>query len=366
MRIAIDIREVGAKRAGKGYTIFELVNHLAKIDQENNYLLYSQKSLSWNLPARFKLKIVDGRSLIWHRNLAREMVRDNVDVFLAGLSYINAILSRVPTVVIVHDLAVFNSPVKSKRKSVIVEKLTLKRACQKAKEILVVSEATKKALLNFDGSFKEKITVAPNAASDRFRPHESKEVKPLLDKLQIGEGYILFLSTIEPRKNITTLIEAYSKLPSEISNERPLVIAGKKGWYYEEVFNLVQKLNLSKKVKFIGYVQDEDVPLLYAGAGVFVFPSVYEGFGLPVVEALKSGVPTVISDAEALVEVGGDAVLVAKTYDSADFAKKIEQILVDKSLAKHQVAKGLEYVKKYNWTDTAKTVLSALEKAAAE
>lgn len=366
MRFGIDVREVARRPAGKGYYVFELVNHLAKIDRENQYFLYSKEKFGWDLPANFEMKIVSGKSILWHRNLGKALAADKIDVFLASLSYLSGLFSPVPVVVTVADLAVFYAPVKSKRKSVVSERLTLNAVTKKAAKILAISETTKSELLRFKSNLKDKIVVTPLAVSDRFHRHGSDEVKKIISKYKLSPGYVLTVGTIEPRKNIKLLVKAYAKLEESLQQSHPLVIVGKKGWYFEEVFDLVKELNLSKKIVFLDYVSNEDLPFVYNGAGLFVYPSVYEGFGLPVLEAIKSGVPTIVSDAPVLVEVGGGAVDVVSPNDYAGLATAMERILTDTKLADQKRARGLQFVARYDWQKTAQQTLDVLTEVVKE
>ncbi|MFA5927105.1 MAG: glycosyltransferase family 1 protein [Patescibacteria group bacterium] len=363
MKFAIDVREVGEMRAGKGYYVFELVNHLAQIDHENEYVLYTNKSFLWQLPKNFSLKVVLGRSIMWHKRLASQMEKDSINAFLSTLSYLSALFSSVPTVLVVHDLAVFYAPIKSKRKSVIAEKLTLNRAAKRAERIIAVSETTKSELNRFNPSFGDKTVVAPNAVSDRFCVASREEVSSFIRSRGLPDKYILFVGTLEPRKGISALIGAYAQLDQEIQEEYRLIIAGKKGWYYEEIFDLVGKLGLKERVGFPGYIAEDDLPLLYNGASLFVFPSVYEGFGLPVLEAMKCGTPTITSDAPALVEVGDGAALSVHVGDVSGLATQMQKVLTDSVLSRLMVEKGLEIVKKYDWKKSAKITLDTLIRA---
>ncbi len=172
--------------------------------------------------------------------------------------------------------------------------------------------------------------------------------------------YILFVGTLQPRKNITRLIEAFSKI-SNTSN-LSLVVVGKKGWQYDEILEAPKKFEVEEKVKFLDFIADEDLPNLYKNALCFVLPSLYEGFGLPVLEAMKYGCPVITSNISSLPEAGGDAALYVDPLDVNDIAKNLELIIQNSELRKKLIKKGYEQIKKFSWEKTARETLSVLTK----
>jgi glycosyltransferase involved in cell wall biosynthesis len=195
-------------------------------------------------------------------------------------------------------------------------------------------------------------------------------IKPVLGKYQvlsmedlkkkfgISKPYILFVGTLQPRKNIAKLIEAFSLLKNK---DTQLVIVGKKGWLWEEILAAPKKFNIEDRVKFLDFVGNEDLPSLYKNALCFVLPSLYEGFGLPVLEAMKFGCPTVISDVSSLPEVGGDASLYFDPQSVDDIAQKLNTVISDEKLRAEMVEKGYNQIKKFSWEKTAKETLKVLE-----
>jgi glycosyltransferase involved in cell wall biosynthesis len=186
------------------------------------------------------------------------------------------------------------------------------------------------------------------------------QIKKVKEKYNISGDYILFLSTLKPSKNIEGLLEAFKILGiSPPAGGLELVIAGKKGWMYEAIFEKVKKLNLEQKVIFTDFVAEDEVPGLMAGAKVFVMPSFWEGFGIPILEAMATGVPTVVSNVGSLPEVVGEAGIVVDPYSPEDIARGIKEALDKKDLL---VKKGLEQVKKFSWVKCARNTLEVLEK----
>jgi glycosyltransferase involved in cell wall biosynthesis len=176
-------------------------------------------------------------------------------------------------------------------------------------------------------------------------------------KFGIAKPYILFVGTIQPRKNIAKLIEAVSLLKEK---QVQLVVVGKKGWLWEEILAAPEKFKIADRVKFLDFVTNEDLPILYKNALCFVLPSLYEGFGLPVLEAMKFGCPTVISNVSSLPEVGGDASLYFDPQSVDDIAEKLDKVISDEKLRAEMTEKGYNQVKKFSWEKTAKQTLDVL------
>ena len=179
-------------------------------------------------------------------------------------------------------------------------------------------------------------------------------------KFQTSNSYILFVGTIEPRKNVVRLIEAYSKLPEDITNQYNLVIAGQRGLGFEDVFLEISnlKLEIKSRVKLLNYVPEEKLPILYKRASLFVYPSLYEGFGLPVLEAMASGVPVVTSNISSMPEVVGEAGLLVNPYSVAEITDAIMEIVRDNAKASQISIAGMRRAAKFNWEDAAKRMLA--------
>ncbi|MDO5112401.1 MAG: glycosyltransferase family 1 protein, partial [Clostridia bacterium] len=210
---------------------------------------------------------------------------------------------------------------------------TLRRSCRRADRIFTISEASRRDIVRYLGVPEEKLTVVPMAA-DRslFRADcPQEEIDACLAHFGLSQGYFLYLGTLEPRKNLLRLIEAYAALRARCMPP-VLVIAGKKGWQYEALFAAVEQKGLTHSVIFTGYVEDADVPLLMCGARAFVFPSYYEGFGMPPLEAMACGTPVMVSDAEALTEVVGDAGLTVPREDTAAMTEAMHALAFDDAL----------------------------------
>jgi len=177
---------------------------------------------------------------------------------------------------------------------------------------------------------------------------------------------LLFVGTLEPRKNVANLIEAYGRLEDGLRDKHPLVIVGKKGWFYGEIFRKVRELSLEERVRFLGYLPEEELPAIYNGAGVFLYPSWYEGFGLPVLEAMACGVPVITSDTSSLPEVAGEETILVKPGDVEELKNGIELILTDREKARRVREKGIKRAGEFTWRQTAELTLETMEKVGEE
>ncbi|EKQ50523.1 MULTISPECIES: glycosyltransferase family 1 protein [unclassified Clostridium] len=240
-------------------------------------------------------------------------------------------------------------------------KTDMQYSVERSDKIITISESSKKDIMKFLNIDESKIEVVYCGVDyDRFNKSYSEEEKlKIREKYNLPKDYILYMGTLEPRKNIESIIEAFEIFKREdgLANEKvKLVIAGKKGWLFESIFNLVDKLNLKDEVIFTDYVDENDKPLIYNMASLFLFPSLYEGFGIPVLEAMASSVPVITSNVSSLPEVAGDAAILVAPKDIKSIAKYMNEILINEELKKDLVKKGHEQAKKFTWEASAQKV----------
>jgi glycosyltransferase involved in cell wall biosynthesis len=233
-------------------------------------------------------------------------------------------------------------------------------AMERAHHIIAISEATKRDVMEHLHIPKQRISVVYGAADERFRPYPPTAIDPVLGGYGLRRGeYILSIGTLEPRKNYVRLIEAYAALHAAADTPPPpLVIAGGHGWLYEEILATPERLGLTEQVRFLGKVPAADLPLLLAGAGIFVYPSLYEGFGLPVLEALACGVPVVAADTTSIPEVLGDAGLYCDPLDPASITRALADVLATPELAAWLRAAGPKRAAQFSWQRAARETLA--------
>jgi len=239
-----------------------------------------------------------------------------------------------------------------------------KYSAKQAKKIFTISNFSRDDIIKTYGKNpKDVVTTYLGIKQLSGVEHQKLSMEELKKKFGIDSGYILFVGTLQPRKNIAKLIEAFAEIKDK---QIKLVIVGKKGWLWEEILESPKKYNVAERVKFLDFVGDEDLPSLYKNATCFILPSLYEGFGLPVLEAMKYGCPVLISDVSSLPEVGGDAAVYFDPTNADDIAQKIDQVISDEKTRKEMIGKGYNQVKKFSWEKTAKETLKVLEELGKE
>jgi glycosyltransferase involved in cell wall biosynthesis len=277
-----------------------------------------------------------------------------------GLAFAAPIASSCPTVVTVHDLSFLRYPGAFRGANRSYLSFITRASIRRAARIIAVSESTRQDVINLIGAPAEKVIVVPNGVTPQFSPAEPGEVSDFRQRRGLPARYILFLGTLEPRKNLVRLIEAYAELRSRAQDGDaitipPLVIAGAKGWFYQDIFARVTELGLGDQVIFPGFVPAEELQWWYRGADVFVYPSLFEGFGLPVLEAMACGAPTITSDASSLPEVAGDGAILVDPEDVGQLADAIRRVLTNPSLVGQLRAAGLRQAACFPWERTAAT-----------
>lgn len=234
----------------------------------------------------------------------------------------------------------------------------MRGACERADAILTISEFSRGEIIKYMGAAEEKVKVVPcGVNAERFHPRYRPEIAAdAARRYGIDGEYVLYLGTLEPRKNLARLIEAYHMLRDRHKKEKlpRLVLAGKKGWLYEDLFPMVESFHLEKEVIFTGYVEDAHVPLLLRGACAFVFPSLYEGFGLPPLEAMSCGTPVITSNVSSLPEVAGGAGLLVDPYSAEEICGAMETLVYDNTTRSELARKGLERAGSYTWEGSAR------------
>lgn len=377
MIIGIDGNEANQKnRVGVGQFAFNVINSLEKIDKKNNYWIYLKELPNSNFPKERDnwRYLVFGPKKFWTQfalPLKLYSQFKKPDVFYSPSHYAPR-FSPVRTVISIMDLWHHYHPEQFAKKD-LYQLLNWERySVRNAGRIVTISESTKKDIVKFYKYPEEKITVAYPGLDERYKDIKilRYKVKKIEEKFKICGDYILYLGTLQPKKNLVNLIQALNILISKEFREANisqypdilLVIAGKKGWLFEEIFQKVKELKLEDKVVFTDFVDEAEKPYLIAGARCFVLPSFYEGFGIPVVEAMSSGVPVAISNTSSLPEVGGSAAFYFNPEKPIEIAEAIAKVLKLSTAELNQVIKrGRSQAEKFTWEKCAGRVLGTLE-----
>ncbi len=371
MRIAINALASRGSLSGAARYIRSLVTSLAKIDAKNKYILYVSpedtprfSGLGPNFQA---VPTVANRPLriLWEQTeLPWDLKRRRVDVF-HGPAFIAPLVKTCRQVVTIHDMTFFLLPqchLFTKRH--YFQRL-IPECVKRADQVIAVSENTRTDIVRILGSpCRSKIKVVYHGKDESFHPDRTAAAScGLRTKYGFSNRIILFVGLIEPRKNLERLIRAYANLQS-IHPDSCLVLAGSRGWGYEPVLQAVSESGVEKKVFFPGFIPDRELPNLYNLADVFVYPSLYEGFGLPVLEAMACGTPVVTSQVSSMPEVAGDAALFVDPRDVASIAQALERVLLDRALRERMAEDGPKHSNPFTWEKTARETLAAYENAA--
>jgi glycosyltransferase involved in cell wall biosynthesis len=367
MLIGIDANEANVvTRVGISEYAYQILTKLYEFRSENkndySYTIYLKsnpldhlpKSTSW-----WKYKVVKPAKLWTQIGLPIHLVTTTKkpDVFLT-LTHYGPRFSRIPTIVSVMDLSYLHFPETFRKNDLYQLTKWTEYSVKKAKKVITISNSSKNDIIKYYKVKEDKVKVVYLGLKNLSMNEPSEKE---LSEFGVNKKFILFVGTLQPRKNISRLIEAFSKLSDNLKDEHQLVVIGKKGWLYEDILSSPEKFHVSDKVLFLDYVSDDDLPNFYKKAELFVLPSLYEGFGLPVLEAMRYGCPVVTSNVSSLPEAGGDAALYFKPEDVDDIKNTIEKVLTDKSLKEKMIEKGRDHYKKFTWEKAAKEVLGAIE-----
>lgn len=374
MIIGIDGNEANNRpRVGIGEFAYELLQFFAKdtlLDRE--FTIYLKKNPLKDLPEdskKWKYNVF-GPSPFWTQFALPAhlyLKKPRPDVFFSPSHYAPR-FSPIPTVISLMDLSYIHFPELFKKSDLYQLKHWTAYSVKNAAKILTISKASKDDIIKIYGVPEEKVVVVyPGIKSQiTLEPHVYP-MKEIYTKFGISGNFILFVGTLQPRKNIVRLIEAFSRIQKNKKNNEEnvtLVIVGKKGWQYDDIFSAPEKFGVVEQVKFLDFVSNEDLVMLYKHARCYVLPSLYEGFGLPVLEAMKNDCPVITSNVSSLPEAGGDACLYVDPTDVADIAEKIQMVLSDEKLRNELIEKGRTQIKKFSWEKTAKEALEVLQSVA--
>ncbi len=363
MRIAINTLAMKSKLHGVGNYIKNLIWSISGRDSENEYLLFvSKENISHlkGLPANFELVRAPGnpsKKIFWEQFiLPGKLKKYSIDLY-HGPAFSMPRVKTCLQVVTIHDASFNLTPQSHPLYRRLYYRATVPAVMRNADAVISVSQSARSDLLTLVSVTPQKISVVPLGVDPRF--HSVKNENKLLtlrNKYDLPRPFILFVGMIEPRKNIELLVDAY--LSGNSSDRFDLVLAGSLGWDYSQ---LLQKITASTKkhcIRLPGYIEDADLPALYSAAEAFVYPSIYEGFGLPILESMACGTPVITSSVSSLPEVAGNAALLVDPRNLAALTSGLQKVLADKSLRDELTARGLQRAANFTWDLTAQKTLS--------
>jgi glycosyltransferase involved in cell wall biosynthesis len=377
MRITVDVSPAVHHHAGLGRYAHELLAALTALDLSDEFTAFYYSSHEEDRPEppldHMAANVVRLPAKPWRMTvLLAYFAHLNMDRWLRAGDIFHATdhllppLSRSRTVFTIHDLIFRFFPEYHLPLNRWFLSLMLPRFIQRADAIIAVSESTRRDVLRLMRVPPDKIDVIYEGVNPAFRPLDDAQLASVRAKYHLPARFVLYLGTIEPRKNLVTLLEAQRALIQRDSTAPPLVVAGRKGWLYKPVFDRVRELGLQDYVLFTDYVHSADAPALFNAAEVFVFPSLYEGFGLPPLEAMACGTPLVCSNASSLPEVVGDGGILFAPRDVGGLAGAMERVLCDEQLRAELSAKGLKQASRFSWERAARQTLSVYRRVFGE
>lgn len=353
------------RSAGISWYCQNLLQHLPGADPEIRYSVFLGEKRYGGVPgldlrlSRLPTQVPAVR-IMWEQAVQPWALRRTGVDLVHGLALVGPLWSARPLVITIHDLSFLRYPRNFRALKRLYLKLFTRLSVRRARRVIAISESTRRDIIEKYGISPERVDLVYYGSNPTFRPLPEDHVARFRSEQGLPERFILFVGTLEPRKNVVRLIEAYAQLPS---NRPSLMLIGGKGWLYDEVFNRVQELGLRDEVRFVGYVPGEHLPWWYNAAELFVYPSVYEGFGLPPLEAMACGTPVITSTVSSLPEVVGSAGLLVDPADTGALAAAMRQVLEDESERERLGAAGLVQAKRFSWEDTARLTVGSYRRA---
>ncbi len=361
MRIAIDASTISTQGGPRTY-VLGLLEALLKLDQENSYtVFYNDRSHLGRFPQAQEIVLPGKTPLdrLWreHLLLPQACRRERIDLLHCPKSAI-PFFSPCPVVVTLHDLIPIKHPETEKFAAQLYWRLQIPIAARRSNFIITDSEHARKEIMTDFRVPAERIkAVMLGFNPDMNGEPDQSTSRKVSAKYNLPDDYILYVGTIQPRKNLETLIEAFNRLKQDRDIPHKLVIVGRKGWLYEQLFKRIHELGLDEEILFTGFVPDEELPSIYGRASVFVYLSLFEGFGLPPLEAMACGIPVITSNTTSLPEVVGDAGITLPPTDVARVNEALRQVICDKELRTTMRQKGLKQARLFSWEATARETL---------
>jgi glycosyltransferase involved in cell wall biosynthesis len=370
MRIAFDGTTLTPGRTGVGYYTEHLLQHLAQEVEHtgDEIVVVSNQAVDTQRPLPDHVRVHDGHRfpvrIGWMQmcaSRALEAVRPDVAHFTNGMIPIG---SPVSTIVTIHDMSLRLYPQCHPVRRRLLNRPLMHVAIRQATAIVTVSESARRDLLRLHGVTGDRVSVVHEAASPAFHPIDDlAELDRVRALYKLPPRFVLYVGTIEPRKNLARLVEAFAEARAR-GLQHHLVCVGPYGWSSRDLSGRIERLGLTSVVHFTGYARFEDLPAIYNLGDFFVFPSLYEGFGLPVVEAMASGIPVITSNTSSLGEIAGDAAETIDPTSTDDLTEAIVRLAVDRERRRELAERGLRRARTFSWTQTAKEMLAVYHRAA--
>lgn len=365
MLIGIDAsRATGTRRTGTENYSYNLIRELLVLNSAHRFRLYFRSEPAPGLfPGEMQQRPIPFPRLWTHVRLSWEMVRHAPDLLFVP-SHVLPLIHPQRSVVTVHDLGYQYYPQAHTLSQNVYLRWSTRYNARSATRILADSEATRQDLARFYGTPADKVAVV--------YPGRDETLSPVVDpailaacraRYELAGPYLLYVGTLHPRKNLVRLVQAFGQMAADADPALQLVLAGQKGWLYDDILSEIGRLGLAGRVVLTGYVPDDDLPALLSAALAFVYPSLYEGFGLPVLEAMACGAPVLCSNVSSLPEVAGDAALYIDPLDTGSLAGALAEMTTNEGLRNELVDRGFRQIKDFSWQRCAQETLQVLDEA---
>ena len=360
MRVGLDARPIQGRFTGDSTYWRGLIEGLSRLDSADEFFIYLDAALPMpELPpsGNFRPRLL--RAICWRVwsawSFPRALRRDGIEV--AHVQYTIPPVMPCPVITSIHDVSFKRHPEFFPFKDRLILDMGVRRSKRQAFRILALSEYTRRELLDLYRMPDKKVAVVYPGVDEQFQPLDRAVARELVAReYGVGLPFVLTVGVIQPRKNLDRLLEGFAMLKGILQADHKLVVVGKYGWKQAGLAHRIRELGLIEDVIFTGYVSQEALPALYSAADVFVYPSVYEGFGLPPLEAMACGAPVIAGNRSSLPEVVGEAGVMVDPYDPDAFARAMADVLSSESLRAEMSARGLEQAKKFSWDGTAREV----------
>ncbi len=363
----------GYRQAGVSRYAEHLLQWLPSVAPDLEFLVYAGRSaasgihdrrfpdsLSWAL-SRLPTEYPQAR-IPWEQAAGPVALRRHQVDVVHGPVNVAPLLTRRPSVVTVHDLAFLIYPEQYPGAKQRYLNLLTRLSVERAERVIAVSDNTRTDVLRHYRVHPDRVIVVPNGVEPELTPvGDPGQIQALRERHRLPERFILFVGTLQPRKNLVGLLRAYARLKDTL--DWPLVVVGAKGWLYEPVFNEARALGVTDRVIFAGYADQPTLRLWYSAATIFVYPSLYEGFGLPVLEAMACGTPVVTSSTSSLPEVAGDAAITIEPTDAGALASALDRLIQDVALRSELRRRGLDRARQFSWERTARETSAVYRQA---
>jgi len=379
MKIAIDIRNIGKKRTGDEVVFFNLVKQFSIIDQENEYVLLTDRNPEQDADLKIEIEKLNLNSNLkvvalsensagkfsWNAWLLPKYLRANpVDILLTQYITPFFVPKKVKIITIVHDVSFKVFPQMVGRMDLFFMNTLIPMSLKRANKIIGVSKFTADEILKYYKVEAKKVDWIHNAVADNFfQEYSTEQLEAVRKKYNLPQKFILYIGTLQPRKNLPALIEAYIKIQTEKRHGIGLVLAGGRGYNFDKkIEEFIKSYSLQDYVFLPGFIDEKDKPLIFRLAHVFCFPSFYEGFGIPVLEAMTLGIPVLASNIPPHIEISEGSISVFDVNNPKDFSEKLMQIVSNESLRADLTKNELAQAAKFSWRQTAQKMLGICQK----